>query len=67
MEYDKSVVEIKPEIDVNLFFGLLLMPLIPFANFFLGDRTLEELKYYIEHGQPHPRKLKALQKQMKTA
>lgn len=28
-----------------------------------GTRTLEELKHYIEHGQPHPRKLKAQRKQ----
>ena len=30
-----------------------------------SNLMLEELKYYVEHDQPHPRKLKAQQKQLK--
>jgi hypothetical protein len=29
----------------------------------IGAQTLEELKYFIEHDRPNPRKLRALQKQ----
>ena len=67
LEPSKSVVEMRPEIDINPFLGLLLKLLMPFIKKNLGTRTLEELKYYIENDQPHPRKLKAQQKQMEAA
>ena len=62
---NKSVAEFRAEVEVKLFPGLLLMPLMPFIKKVWGSRTLEELKYYVEHDQPHPRKLKAQQKQIK--
>ncbi len=61
----ESVAEFRAEIEVLLFPGLLLLPLMPFIKKALGSRTLEELKYYVEHDKPHPRKLKAQQKQIK--
>jgi len=33
----------------------------------VGARFSEELKYFVEHDQPHPRRLKAQQKQMQKA
>ena len=59
-----SLVETRAEIDVSLFPGLLLAPLLRLQMGRVGAQSLEELKYYVEHDQPHPRKLKARQKQV---
>ncbi|VAW43629.1 hypothetical protein MNBD_CHLOROFLEXI01-915 [hydrothermal vent metagenome] len=67
LEPNKSVVEMRPEIDINPFLGLFLKLLMPLIKKNLGTRTLEELKYYVENDQPHPRKVKAQQKQRKVA
>ena len=61
---DKSVVEFRAEVDLTLFPGLFLILMMPFVKHIWGRRTLEELKYYVEHDQPHPRKLKAQPKQL---
>jgi hypothetical protein len=63
---DQSVAEFRAEVDVNAFPGLLLIPLMPLIKKVLGTRTLEELKHYVEHDQPHPRKQK-MQRQMQVA
>lgn len=62
-----SRVAFRAEVEANLFPGLLLMPMIKLYGGRLGRETLEELKYYVEEGQPHPRKVKAQRKQMQTA
>ena len=42
--------------------GLLLWPLLRIGfGKFVGD-IMEELQYYVENGSPHPRKLKAMEK-----
>ena len=64
---DRAKAEFSAEVEVKPFPGLFLIPLIPLFKNVLGTRTLEELKHYVEHDQPHPRKQKALQKQLKTA
>jgi hypothetical protein len=58
-----SLVETRAEIDINTFPGFLLAPLLKYQMGRIGARTLEELKYYDEHDQPHPRKMHALQRQ----
>jgi hypothetical protein len=57
-----SVVETRAETDISIIPGLFFAPLFKFQMGRIGAKTLEELKYYLEHDQPHPRKLKALQK-----
>ena len=59
-----SLVETRAEIDVSLFPGLFLAPLFKLQMGRVGVRSLEELKYYVERDQPHPRKLKAQQKHL---
>lgn len=62
-----SLVEVQAELDLNLFPGLFLAPLLKLQMGRVGAQSLEELKYYVERDQPHPRKLKAQQKQMQKA
>jgi hypothetical protein len=57
-----SLVKTRAELDVALFPGLFLAPLLKLQMGRIGVQTLEELKYYVERNQPHPRKLKAQQK-----
>jgi Polyketide cyclase / dehydrase and lipid transport len=57
-----SLVETWAETDISLFPGLFLAPLFKLQMGRIGTKSLEELKYYLEHDQPHPRKLKAQQK-----
>ncbi len=59
-----SLVETRAEIDVSLVPGLFLAPLFKLQMGRVGVRSLEELKYYVERDQPHPRKLKAQQKHL---
>jgi polyketide cyclase/dehydrase/lipid transport protein len=58
-----SQIEARAEIDVSLFPGLFLAPLLKLQLSRTGVHTFEELKYYVERDQVHPRKLKAQQKQ----
>jgi hypothetical protein len=58
-----SLVEVQAELNLSFFPGLLLAPLLKFQMGRVGAQSLEELKYYAERDQPHPRKLKAQQEQ----
>jgi hypothetical protein len=58
-----SLVETRAEIAFTTFLGLIMAPLLNYQMSRIGARTLEELKYYVEHDQPHPRKKQALQRQ----
>jgi hypothetical protein len=49
-------VEAQAVVDLRSFPGFILVPLLRMQMNRLGRRTFEELKYYVEHGQPHPRK-----------
>jgi hypothetical protein len=59
-------VEAQAEVEVSLFPGVLLAPLIKLQLGRTGAQTFEELKYFVEHDQVHPRKLKAQQKQVQN-
>ena len=58
-----SMVEAWAELAMPLFPGVFLAPLVKLQMRRVATKLFEELKYYVEHGQPHPRKLKAQQKQ----
>ena len=62
-----SLVETRAEIALNTFPGVFLAPLLNYQMSRIGARTLEELKYYVEHDQPHPRKLRAMHKRRQLA
>lgn len=54
---NRSLVETRAEVALRPFLGLLLRPLLRLQLQRVADRVAEELKYYLEHGEPHPRKL----------
>jgi hypothetical protein len=56
---DRSLVEARAEVALRPFPGLLVGPLLRLQLRRAAERVFEELKYYLEHGQPHPRKLRA--------
>jgi hypothetical protein len=62
-----SLVESRAEIDVGLFPGVLLAPLLKLFMGRVGAQFFEELKFYAEQDRPHPRKLKAQQKHLKAS
>ena len=41
------------------FIGMILTPIAKLKLSKLGDELLDDFKYYVENGQPHPRKLAA--------
>jgi Polyketide cyclase / dehydrase and lipid transport len=67
LEENKSIVEFNAVLEVGFLLGLLIQVLKPILLKSLGGNTLEELKYYVENDEAHPRKLKAIQKQRETA
>jgi hypothetical protein len=64
---DTSLVAARGELEVRPLPGLLLLPLLQLQLGRTADQLFEELRYYVEHNQPHPRKLRALQKQARKA
>jgi hypothetical protein len=60
-------VESRAELELSLFPGVFLAPLVKLLMRRIGAQFSEELKYYVEHDQPHPRKLKAQQKHVQKA
>jgi Polyketide cyclase / dehydrase and lipid transport len=62
-----SMVESRAELDVGLFPGVLLAPLLKLFMGRVGAQFFEELKFYAERDRPHPRKLKAQQKHLKAS
>ena len=60
---NQCMVEAHGVIDLKPMPGLFIAPLLKFQMKRLGKQTIEELKYYAENDQPHPRKLKAQQQQ----
>jgi hypothetical protein len=56
---ERSRIEIRGEIELHGRLGWFLRPLLTWQMERAGKFTLEELKYYLEEGQPHPRKVRA--------
>jgi hypothetical protein len=64
---DTCVVESRAELEMKLFPGVFLAPLLKLFMGRVSAQFFEELKHYVEYDQPHPRKLKALQKALQKA
>lgn len=60
---EKTQLTMRIEIEVKGLMGKIMQPMMRMQMSKLGAQIAEEFKYYVEHGQPHPRKVKALQKQ----
>jgi hypothetical protein len=58
LDESQCQVEAQAVVDLRTFPGLLLAPLLKLQMNRLGRQTFEELKYYVEQGQPHPRKMR---------
>jgi len=58
----ESIVQTQAVINTGMISGILIAPLFKLFMGRKGDQMIEELKYYIEHDQPHPRKQKQLHK-----
>lgn len=44
------------------FLGIMMKPIMRMQLSKMGKEMTEEFKYYVENGQPHPRKVKAMKK-----
>ncbi|MEM7536448.1 MAG: SRPBCC family protein [Chloroflexota bacterium] len=55
----QAVIKSDSFVELSFFPGIFLYPLMKWQIGRMGDRTFEELKYYIENDKPHPRKVKA--------
>lgn len=55
--------QIKMDIRMGGFFGSLIEPLMKMQMSKMGNHLVEDFAYYVENGQPHPRKLKTLKKE----
>jgi len=64
---NKCTVEARGEVDVKAFPGLFMFPFLKWQMGRIGKQTMEELKYFAEHGQPHPRKAKQAQNAKSSA
>jgi hypothetical protein len=64
---EACIAEAWAELELPLLLGVCLVPLMKLQLSRAGARLLEELKYYVEHEQPHPRKLKARQRAAQQA
>ena len=61
-----SIVATRGYVEMAFVPWALLAPLVYVGIRWLGQRTAEDLKYYVEHGAPHPRKLKTSPRQRPT-
>lgn len=50
---------INAEIETSGIVGLLMAPMMKMQMSSIMKKTREDLKYYVENGKPHPRKVKA--------
>ena len=59
VDASSTEVSMRANLVLNWFPGSLLAPFLKLAIGKVLKEALEELKYYVETGEPHPRKLKA--------
>lgn len=58
----RAQVEIRGELELSDRWAWLMAPILKWQLSRTGKFTIEELKYYIEEGKPHPRKVRAQQR-----
>lgn len=56
---NKTKLTMEMEMNISGFFGTIMKPMMKMQMGGMGNQFLEEFKYYVEKGNPHPRKIKA--------
>ena len=59
---DQSKLKMRMDITLGGLIGTLIQPMMRIMMSKMGNTLLEDFKYYVENGQPHPRKVNAMQK-----
>lgn len=59
LDADKTCLEIHVVIQTSGLIGAIMQPFMNIQMSRFGKEALEDLKYYLEQGVPHPRKVKA--------
>ena len=59
----QTQLKMRIEMEVKGILGKIMQPMMRLQMSNLGAQIAEEFKFYVENGKPHPRKVKALQKQ----
>lgn len=62
MTSERCAVQARAVLKISALPGVLLAPFLRYQLRRISARSFEELKYYAEHDQPHPRKRTALQR-----
>lgn len=57
---NKTKLTMEMNMDISGFIGTIMKPMMKMQMGGMGKQFLEEFKYYVEKGNPHPRKIKAL-------
>jgi carbon monoxide dehydrogenase subunit G len=59
---NKCKLHVRMDIRMGGFFGSLLQPVMKLQMAKMANQLVEDFAFYVENGNPHPRKLKALKK-----
>lgn len=57
-----SNLKMRMEIQLGGLMGIIMMPMMKMMMSKMANEVVEEFKFYVENGQPHPRKIKAMKK-----
>ena len=57
---NKTKLTMEMDMTFSGFLGTIMKPMMKMQMGGMGNQFLEEFKYYVEKGNPHPRKIKAL-------
>lgn len=58
----QTKLHMRMDIQVGGLMGAMMKPMMKMKMSKMGNELVEEFKFYVEKGQPHPRKVKALKK-----
>jgi hypothetical protein len=64
---ETCLVQARAVLEISALPGVLLAPFLRYQLRRTGARLFEELRYFAEHDQPHPRKRAALRRKAKQA
>ena len=59
---NKSKLQMRMDLKVGGIMGTIMQPMMKMQMTKMGSQLLEEFKFYVENGTPHPRKQKTLRK-----
>lgn len=59
---DKTKLVMRMDVQIGGIMGAMMKPMMRMKLSKMGGELTEEFKFYVENGQPHPRKVKAMKK-----